>query len=299
MIREKHTKSGKLFEADFYPVWNDGRRMPSRSPKKKRSTPEQERYNKRQAEKKLIRLVNTNFDEEDIIMHPTYSPEKAPQSKDEARHDIINYLRRVKTRRKSELKRTVSALEALPDSEALKEQRKELEIRKAKLEAPFKYIYVIERVQYKTGKYKGRDNWHFHLFITGGVPRKELEKMWSNGLRTNADNFQPEKYGPEAIAKYMSKDPQGSKRFCCSRNLEKPKTPKPKDGRISPRGVAKLAQERAEDREYWEKRYKGYRFIKTYARYNDYNGHWYLSVVMYKADDGALPRWEVEEWLTE
>lgn len=282
MIREKRTKSGKLFEIDFFPVWNDGRRMPSRSPKSRVSTPEQERYNRRQAEKKLVRLVNVNFDEGDIIMHPTYSQDKAPQNEAEARRDIVNYLRRVKGRRETELKKVRSALEALPQAEALRGQKRELEIRKAKLEAPFRYIYVIEKAQYKTGKYKGRNNWHFHLFVTGGLSRRELERMWPNGMRTNADNFQPEKYGPQAIAKYMSKDTQGSKHYCCSRNLEKPKVLKPRDGKISPRGVERLARERIEDRAYWERRCKGYRFVEAYARYNEYNGHWYLSVTMYE-----------------
>lgn len=296
MIREKHIKSGKLFEADFYPVWNDGRRMPSRSLKEKRSTPEQARYNKQQSIKKLTRLINVNFDEEDVIMHPTYEPSKAPQSEEEARRDITNYIRRLKTRRNSELKKVLAALADLPDIKSLQKQREALEIRKRKLEAPFKYIYCIEKVQYKSGRYAGRDNWHFHMFVTGGIPRRDLEKMWANGIRTNADQFQPERYGPEAIAKYMSKDPQGSKRFCCSRNLDKPKIPKPKDGRITPRGVARLARERIDDCTYWENRYKGYRFIRCYARYNDYNGHWYLSVVMYKTDDNP-PRWDIEEWL--
>ena len=298
MIREKHIKSGKLFEADFFPVWDDGRRMPSRAPKKKPSTAAQAKYNKLQAVKKLVRLINANFDEQDVIMHPTYEQAKAPQSEEEARKDLVNYLRRVKNRRVSELKKVEKALAALPDTEALAEQRAELELRRRKLTAPFKYVYCIEKVEYKSGRYAGRDNWHFHLFVTGGLARSVLESMWTDGLRTNADNFQPEKYGPEAIAKYMAKDPQGSKRWVCSRNLDKPLESKPKDGKISRRGVARLAQERVDDAAYWENRYKGYKFVRCYSRFNDYNGHWYVSVVMYKADSGAPPRWGQNEWLT-
>lgn len=299
MIREKHIKSGKLFEADFYPVWDDGRRMPLRAPKTKRSTEAQVKYNKLQAVKKLVRLINANFDENDIIMHPTYEQSKAPQCEEDARRDLINYLRRVKNRRVSELKKVEEALAALPDIEVLSQQRNELETRRQKLSEPFKYIYCIEKVEYKTGRYAGRDNWHFHLFITGGITRNVLESMWTNGLRTNADQFQPDKYGPEAIAKYMAKDPQGAKRWVCSRNMDKPVESKPKDGRISRRGVTTMAQLRVDDAAYWENRYKGYKFIRCYARFNDYNGHWYVSVVMYKADSGAPPRWNQDEWLTE
>ena len=297
MIRNKKTLSGKLLESDFYPVFEDGRRVPERAPKQKRSTEQQEKYNQKQAEKKFIRLVNANFDEGDVIQHLTYCPENAPASLEEARKHIVNYLRRMKRHRASDLKKVTEALEALPDSEALREQRAELEARKKKLEQPFKYIYVIEKVTYKRGKYAGRDNWHFHLFMTGGIPRRKLEEIWPHGLRVNADSFQPKRFGPEAAARYMSKDPQGSKRFCCSRNLDKPKTSKPQDGKITPRGLARLAQQRVDDREYWERKYKGYSFLRCYARYNEYNGYWYVSVVMYKKDGGEPPHWGYDDWM--
>lgn len=296
MIREKHTKSGKLLEADFFPVFSDGRRVPSRAPKTNRSTAEQARYNRRQAVKKMVRIINTNFDSEDIIMHPTYEQAKAPQSIEEARRDLVNYLRRVKRKRETELKKVLKALEVFPLCDELKEQREKLENKVKKLKQPFKYAYTIEKVQYKSGKYAGRDNWHFHLFLTGGLERNTLEEMWPNGMRTNADRFQPEKFGPEAIAKYMVKDPEGNKSFCTSRNMDKPVS-KQKDGQITPYGVERMAKQRIDDREYWENRYKGYRFIKCYSRFNEFNGHWYVSVVMYKNDSGPPPRWEFEDWV--
>lgn len=292
MIRERRTKSGKLLEVDFFPVWEDGRRMPTRAPKTKKSTEEQAKYNKRQAEKKLIRLVNANFDTGDIFMHPTYAPGNAPQSDEEARRDIVNYFRRVKRKRISEAKRIKELLKAKPDDKRLQEQLK-------KLEQPFKYIYVIEKVTYKTGKRKGYDDWHFHAFLTGGIDRDTLEDMWPYGMRTNADRYQPEKFGPESAAKYVSKDPQGSKRFCYSKNLTKPDILPPKDGRISAEGVMRLATLRIDDNEYWERKYKGYHFIKCYSRYNEYNGHWYVSVIMYKTKEIDIKQWEVDEWITE
>ncbi len=297
MIREKRTKSGKLLEVDFYPIFSDGRRLPSREPRVKRSTLAQAEYNKKQAVKKLIRLINVNFDENDIIMHPTYAQENAPMSEEEARRDIVNYLRRVKTKRKSELKRIEKVLNALPEGKIFDSQRKELINKKKKLAEEFKYIYCIEKVTYKTGKRAGCDNWHFHLFLTGGLEREELEKMWPCGIRTNADRFQPEKYGPEAIAKYMSKDPQGTKRFSCSKNLKKPTVMKPKDTSVTVRGVSKMAQERVDDRDFWERKYKGYKFLKCYARYNEYNGHWYVSVVMYRHNSGTPVMWDVKDWI--
>ena len=303
MQREKQTLSGPLLEVDFYPVFSDGRRIPTRKPKSKPSTEAQNKYNRTIATKKLIRLVNANFDSSDYFMHPTYSPKNAPQDEKQARRDIVNYLRRVKTKRKSEAKRLRAdlknakvAAEAMPDNDFLSASVDKLKAQIAKLEAPFKYIYVIEKQTYKTGAHAGKVNWHFHLFLTGGVDDRTLEKMWSNGLRTNCNNYQPEKFGPEAAAEYMSKDPQGSKRFCCSKNLEQP-IEKTKDGKVSRRTVERMATEYVDDAKYWEKRYKGYRFLRCYNRFNEYNGRWYVSAIMYKTD-GAAPEWKEDEWIT-
>ena len=292
MEREKRTRSGKLLEVDFYPVFADGRKMLSRAPKSKDSTPEQQKYNTTQAVKKFVRLVNANFDNTDLFMSPTYLPEKAPQSEEEARRDIVNYLRRVKTKRAAELRKIEKQF-------AQKSDDKDLTKRRDKLAAPFRYIYVIEKQTYKTGANKGRNNWHFHLFLTGGLDRDTLEDMWPHGVRVNTHRFQPERFGPEAAARYCSKDPQGSKRFCYSRNLQKPIVAPTRDGKITPRGVEKLATERVDDREYWERRHKGYKFIRCFARYNVFNGYWYVSVVMYKTENTEeIPTWHTD-WLEE
>ena len=103
MQREKHIKSGRLLEVDFYPVFADGRRMPTRAPKTKRSTAEQEKYNKKKAIKNFVRKVNANFFTGDVFMHPTYEPGNAPYTVTDAKRDIANLFRRVKTKRKSEL----------------------------------------------------------------------------------------------------------------------------------------------------------------------------------------------------
>ncbi len=292
MEREKRIRSGKLLEVEFYPIFENGRKVPNRMPKSKSSTPEQQKYNTTQAIKKFVRLVNTNFDNTDLFMSPTYLPQNAPQNEDEARRDIVNYLRRVKTKRTSELRKAQKQLAANPDN-------KDLAKRCGKLAEPFRYIYVIEKQTYKTGINKGRNNWHFHLFLTGGLDRDTLEDMWPKGIRVNTHRFQPERFGPEAAARYCSKDPQGSKRFVYSRNLKKPIIAPPRDGKITPRGVERLALDRVDDREYWERRHKGYKFIRCFARFNVFNGHWYISVVMYKADSKTeIPTWQTE-WLEE
>ena len=301
MQREKKTVSGPLLEIDFYPVTNSGRRYPSRAPKTKPSAEAQKKYNQTLATKKLIRLVNANFDKSDLFVHPTYSAANAPQSEAEARKNIVNFMRRIKWHRDAELlkvKKEFSELKnilnIMPGAKHIIGRYRELEKKIKKLSKSFRYIYVIEKQTYKTGALAGRANWHYHCFITGGLERAEIEKLWSDEI--NADSFRPDKFGPDAAALYISKDPKGSKRFSCSKNLVRPKE-KIKDGSITKYDVEQLAKNRVDDKAYWENRYKGYKFIKCYARYNEYNGYWYVSAVMYKTG-GDSPRWKLDEWIT-
>lgn len=291
IIREKKTKSGKLLEVDFYPIFPDGRKIPQRAPKTNPTTEEMERYNAKRALKNFVRLVNANFETGDLFVHITYYPDKAPQDEETAKKDIANYIRRIKSKRNTALKRVLKLLEANPEDEELLQKKR-------KLEEPFRYAYPLEEQIYKSGKNKGRSNWHAHIFMTGGLDRDTVEDLWGLG-RINADRLNLERFGPEAAAVYCSKDPRGKKRFYTSRNMKKPIVAKPRDGKITPRYVEKLAKTRVDDRIYWENRYKGYRFIRCYPMYNEYNGYWYVSVVMYKTGDEEAPPWGIDDWIDE
>ena len=302
MLREKKTLSGPLLEIDIYPVTSDGRRYGTRAPRTMPSTEAQKKYNQQMATKKLIRLVNTNFGKDDYLVHPTYRSDLAPQTEEEARRDVVNYLRRVKWKREKELtskKKERSELQnilnIMPGAKHIRNRAAELDRSIKKLSLPFKYIYVIEKQVYKTGARQGRANWHFHLFVSGGLDRDTLEGLWP--YKINADVYRPDKFGPEAAARYLAKDPQGAKRFSYSKNLEKPKE-KIKDGALSRYGAERIAKQRVDDAAYWERRHKGYKFVRCYARYNEYNAHWYVSAIMYRAD-GTAPPWEDEDddWL--
>ncbi len=289
-IRNKKTISGPMLEVDYYPVFSDGRRIPTRAPKTKPSTEAQEKYNRAQAKKKIVRLVNANFDNTDYFVHPTYEDWQAPQTEEQARRDIVNYLRRIKTKRKSELKKAAAELAELEEfyrnkaSKFTAARLDKLRHKVKKLSEPFKYIYVMEQQEYKSGKRKGQLNWHFHLFATAGLDAQQMEELWP--YRINCNRYQPEKFGFEAAAKYIAKDPQGNKSFAYSKNLTQPTVKEPKDGRVTKRYVERIARERVDDREFWEKKFKGYRFVKLIKKFNDFNLNWYVSVVMIKADTG-------------
>ena len=256
MIREKNIISGAMYEAEFYPVFPNGRRMPQRKPKTHPTSKEQANLNDKNARKKIVRLVNANFGKGDIVIHGTYCDSEMPSSEEQCRKDIQNYIRRIKRYREKQ---------GLPE---------------------MKYIYVIEA---KVSKKTGLVRYHFHM-ITNAMDRDTAEEMWPFGDWTNADRLQPNEKGCEALAKYLVKKPEGGKRWAQSRNLDKPKEPKPKDGKISKRHLQRLATERIDDAPYREKRYKGYRFIEAVARYNEFNGHWYLSVVMFKKNETEVMR---------
>ena len=289
-IRNKKTISGPMLEVDYYPIFSDGRRIPTRAPKTKPSTEAQEKYNRAQAKKKIVRLVNANFDNTDFFIHPTYEDWQAPQTEEEARRDIVNYLRRIKSKRKTELKRTSAELAELEQFYAEKQSKftaarlDKLRHKVKKLSEPFKYLYVMERQEYKSGKRKGQLNWHYHLFATAGLDAETMEELWP--YRINCNRYQPEKFGFEAAAKYIAKDPSGNKSFAYSKNLTQPTVKEPKDGRVTKRYVERIARERVDDREFWEKKFKGYRFVKLIKKFNDFNLNWYVSVVMIKADTG-------------
>ncbi len=304
---EKHTKSGKLLEVDFYPVWADGRKMPTRSPKTKPSSKAKEKYNKNQALKNFVRMICANFDNTDYLLHITYIPALAPQTEEEARRDITNYYRRVKRKRESKLKElekklksAKGALSNTPDNIFLQESIFDLKKQIKKLKSPFKFAYTIEEQIYKTGIHKGKSNWHFHIFATGGLPDTTLENMWGKGLRCNCDNYQPEKFGPETAAKYLMKDPRGVKKYAHSKNMDKPIEVYKKAGSVSRSQVERMARLRNDDAEYWERKYKGYRFIRCFPRFNEYNGNWYVSVIMYRASDcEEIPKWNMQKWFDE
>lgn len=87
-----------------------------------------------------------------------------------------------------------------------------------------------------------------------------------------------------AAARYLTKCHSGKKMYKCSKNMKKPVIEEKKDGQMSERKLRELGEQRVDDREYWEKKYPSYDFVSCRPFYNEYNGHWYITVIMYKKD---------------
>ena len=284
MIREKKIRSGKLLEVSYYPVTKTGQAVSRGSPAKLTSEA-QEKYNQKQRQKRTVRLVCANFDNSDIFLTLTFKPSEAPADMKDAKRILSNFLRRVKRLRERKA-------ESLKKDKARKEDFK-------KASASFKYLYALESKVYKKGVRKGKKNFHFHLFISGAGTgdRDEYEKIWS-GIAV-AKRYEPDKYGIDSAAKYITKEKvqstaPGERCIGCSRNLTKPKETV-KDGKLTEGGLARIAKCRMTDAGYWERKNKNYTFVSGKAVYNNLNGKWYVSVLMYR--DKESPPIDVDYWL--
>lgn len=180
-IREKFYNCGEYAEVEVYPVWLMTKKK--RRPKAKPTPEAQKQLNKLRAERKLARLLNTNFTSDDIQFNLTYAPDKVPSDDSDCNRILTNYLRR--------LRRVY-----------------------AKHEIELKYVCVTEK--------SSRGRYHHHLVINGGVPLSELSAAWGRG-HTNAKPLEFDEFGISALAAYMSKAPIGGDRWRASKNLKQPK----------------------------------------------------------------------------
>lgn len=201
----------------------------------------QKRLNKKNAEMKLTRLMNANFTEYDIKVDLTYRNDTLPEDDEAALKELRNFIRRLKRFRKKS---------GLPE---------------------LKYIAVTEK-----GKKSGR--YHHHLVISGGVELRDLKKLWGRGFFT-AELLKFNENGIEGLAKYLVKEPIGSKFYQASRNLTQPEV-ETRDEVYSQKTVNAMAKI-CQDAALWEGLYDGYTFVSAVPFWNDYNRHQSITVRMY------------------
>ncbi len=236
--REKRYYSGNYLEVDIYPVFG---RAGQRRSRYKPTSECQKELNRRNAEKKLIRLMNANFTEDDYKIELTYRNDTLPEDDDAALKELRNFLRRLKRLRRKK---------GLPE---------------------LKYVAATEK-----GTRKGR--YHHHLVISGDLDIKEIRKVWARGI-VHFSPLEFNEEGIEALARYHMKEPIGSKFFQASRNLTQPEI-ETRDAVFSQKTVNAMAKI-AGDGAMWEGIYDGYTFVSAEPFYNDYNRHQYITVRMY------------------
>ena len=159
----------------------------------------------------------------------------------------------------------------------------------------------------------GGGRYHFHIPMSGGIPRDELEALWGKGY-ANSRRLKFDENGIAGLANYISnqreddeflgedlfskydineetgelierdrKRRKGERRYTCSRNIKRPE-PEIKEGRISKARVEELASFDSESKKAFERMYPGYTLSRCEPYYNDENGGWYLHIRMYSTE---------------
>jgi hypothetical protein len=245
--REKRIYSGDQLEVEGYPITLRQRKQ-KRKVKEKESSKAQKNLNDKNARKHLSRKINCNFiEKKDVVAHLTYVDKYLPKTAEEAKKDVVNYIRRVK------------------------HYRKKLGL------TELKYIAVIEFKE--SGEKEKGIRMHHHVIMSGDVERDILEELWGKGY-ANVDRLKADEYGFEALSRYVLKDPKGCKRWIQSRNLKEPVV-KVNDFKLSKKKVIEMAKN-VEDRSIFEKLYPGYILNHCEAAFNNENGQWYLYIRMRK-----------------
>ena len=249
--RRRITVAGPRMECEIYPVFGKRDEAKARAAKANVTPEKMKRLNRQRAERYICQLADCNFTEKDVELTLTYKKHYQPDA-ERCQKDVRNFLDRLKRYRKRN---------GLGDP---------------------KYIYVIEGGREKKNGY-GVTNFHCHMLMDGAVDRKTLELIWENGY-ANTKQLQPdEDRGLEELAKYMIKESkQIGRRFCYSRNLEKPKI-RTKDAKTSNRVVKAIAHDiRNEAQAEMEKRYPSYKFVECKVYYSDVLDGVYIRVTMRK-----------------
>ena len=271
--RTKTVKAGPMAYVECYPVWEAKEARSAKSEAKmERHRRAQERLNEKNAEKKLVRLVNENFGAGDLILTMEYAAGRGPEDEAQAMRDVQNYLRRIK---------------------AVREKRG--------LE-PMKYVYVVEETN--SAQYGRR--FHHHVIMSGGISREEAEAKWiqKHGGFCNARMAQPNEKHMTGIACYMVRNKKGRRmerdgknpqaramrrRWNCSKNLRDPdEHATTADKKISVRKAGRIAETMenfANAREVLEKLYPGYELLEVSARRSKWTTGVYIYAEMRKKDE--------------
>ena len=272
--RTTTTLAGDTLVAEIYPAW--GRKKKTEAKRARHNlTPERiQKYNEQRARFRLELLLDTNFTADDLNMTLTYTD--AP-TEAEARKDVKNYIARLKRERKKR---------GLPE---------------------MKYVYALE--DERDGRKK---QIHCHLVMSGGIDRKDAEKIWRKGSAArgfaNCDQLQPDKEGLRKLAFYIydqnrgKEAAKGKHHYSCSKNMTEPKV-RSSMSRVGNAKVRKMARDfNAVAPAIMEKVYPGFEFVRglkfqenesgtmseSCVRFSDYTDGVYIRVMMKRTTGGKV-----------
>ena len=247
--RTRTIKAGPRLEVEIYPLFGRETTGRLRAEKKNMTPADVQRNNEERSRRRLVQLLDANFDERDLHLTLTYAG--TPPTYQQAQKDVKNFLRAVKRRREK------TGLDEL------------------------KYVYTIE------GNEDGsKERIHIHMVINGGIDRGELEEIWGKGY-ANADHLQPNENGLEALGRYITKQQRNRRKWARSQNLKKPKQ-RTSDTKVSNARVKRLALDFPNSaKEIMEKLFPNYGHVKTEMRYSDIVDGVYIRAVMRQLPKGG------------
>lgn len=132
-----------------------------------------------------------------------------------------------------------------------------------------KYIWTMER--------SGKGRYHFHVVLSGGLDRDELEELWGHGY-ANSKRLQFDDNGLTALSRYMTKSVKDEEKaayraYNPSKNLIDPE-PTYSDSRVrSRKRAAALAEE---DFGAWHELYPDYQIADLQPFFSDEYGSIYI-----------------------
>lgn len=282
-IREKKIDCRAYREVDIIPRTNNVERAVKgkRGKRRKVTEPKQRNLNDKNARRYLTQLGNGNFGKSDLHVTCTYANGHLPATTEEAERIVQNWLRRIAYRRKKL---------GLP---------------------PLKYILVTEYGYHKDDLEQQHPiRVHHHVIMNGGLSRDEVEMMWTAEKINwrayekdpisyaatveklgwcNADRLQPNENGIEALCRYLTKNPNGKKRWSSSRNLTRPVEQPPADHKYSRKQVERLAKSPDQGRDFFQKQFPGYTITEIKPEYYEETG-WHIYLKMWKEPQQKPPK---------
>lgn len=250
--RSRKTKNLKVKESlefldvRIFPI-TEKEKNRSRKEKSKVTAPKQQKLNNKRSIEWHKKIIHSNFDESDYVIHATFDNKNRPNDKIAIEKEFKNYIARINRR------------------------RKKLGLGNTK------YVAVIEGIEDKRKKV------HFHIIIDGELDRDTLEELWNKKGYINVDRLQMNEEGFTALVKYMAKEKETeemkyNKMWRSSVGLKKPKL-EVNDCKYNKRKMKNMLMKQP-SRQELEAMYPGWTLTNYEIKYNEEYGNIYMDINM-------------------
>ena len=258
----REIRAGEQLEVEIYPQFFRREDIPAEGLPKKNNKEAQRCLNDKNARKKVERLINANFGDDDLWCTFTYDDAHTPEDGDidAAIKNVQRFIGRLNYHRKKR---------GLPN---------------------VKYIYVTEYDPH------AKIRWHHHMVMDGLLDRDTVERLWKNGSRNQIRRLEKDENGLSGMANYIVKEKNRipyEKRWNSSKGLKKPqekviRNKQPKKGVGSYKKIQsyvdKMVKQRDSIQEQMEDWYPDYIFTNANVYYNDFNARFYIHARLRKRE---------------